>query len=133
MTIKIANLQNQVDEMNSKYSSTSKFIEDDFNYKLEKTIKEKDDEIHRLVLKVNDIVELNEKQNLKIEENLRIIQDLRQNYNDKFNEMNTNYSKKDLESIEIKNYYENKLETLTKNYEDEKSRIINNYEENFNK
>ena len=47
--------------------------------------------------------------------------------------MNTNYSKKDLESIEIKNYYENKLETLTKNYEDEKSRIINNYEENFNK
>lgn len=133
MTIKIANLQNQVDEMNSKYSSTSKFIEDDFNYKLEKTIKEKDDEINRLVLKVNDIVELNEKQNLKIEENLRIIQDLRQNYNDKFNEMNTNYSKKDLESIEIKNYYENKLETLTKNYEDEKSRIINNYEENFNK
>jgi hypothetical protein len=119
--------------MNSKYSSTSKFIEDDFNYKLEKTIKEKDDEINRLVLKVNDIVELNEKQNLKIEENLRIIQDLRQNYNDKFNEMNTNYSKKDLESIEIKNYYENKLETLTKNYEDEKSRIINNYEENFNK
>ena len=133
MTIKIANLQNQVDEMNSKYSSTSKFIEDDFNYKLEKTIKEKDDEINRLVLKVNDIVELNEKQNLKIEENLRIIQDLRQNYNDKFNEMNTNYSKKDLESIEIKNYYENKLETLTKNYEDEKSRIIINYEENFNK
>jgi len=133
LTIKIANLQNQVDEMNSKYSSTSKFIEDDFNYKLEKTIKEKDDEINRLVLKVNDIVELNEKQNLKIEENLRIIQDLRQNYNDKFNEMNTNYSKKDLESIEIKNYYENKLETLTKNYEDEKSRIINNYEENFNK
>ena len=131
--IKIANLQGQVDQMNSKYSTTTRFIEDDFNYKFEKAIKEKDDEIKKMLSKMNDLIEYNDKLSIKVDENMKVIEDLRRGYSEKMNEIQMQLNKKDLEIIEMRNFYEAKIDALTKNYDEEKSRIITNYDENFNK
>lgn len=131
--IKIANLQNQVDQMNTKYSSTTKFIEDDYTYKYEKAMKEKEEEMKKLMNKINDLLEYNDKLNLKVDENLQIIEDLRKNYSDKIHELQLCINKKDLEMNEMKSFYEAKIDSMTKTFEEEKSRIVNNYELNFDK
>jgi type III secretory pathway component EscV len=131
--IKIANLQNQVDQINSKYSSTTKFIEDDYKYKFEKAMKEKDDEVKKLMSKINDLLEYNDKLNLKVDENLTIIEDLRKNYSDKIHELQVCINDKDIEMNDMKSFYESKINSLLKTSEEEKSRIVNNYEQNFDK
>ena len=65
--------------MNCKYSSTREYIEEDFNSKFNHAIKVKDEEIQRLVSKVNDLIEFNDRLSIKNDENLKTIQDLRQN------------------------------------------------------
>ena len=126
-------MQNQVDEMNSKYSSTTKFIEDDYKYKYEKAMSEKDEEMKRLMNKINDLLDYNDKLSMKVDENLRIIDELRKNYSEKIHEMQLHMNKKDSELIDMKNFYESKIDSMTRNFEEEKSRIVNNYEENLNK
>jgi hypothetical protein len=129
----ISNLQGQVDHMNSKHSTTIRFIEDDYSFKLEKAIKEKEEENFRLSEKLNGLMDYNENLNTKVDDNLRIIQDLRQNYSEKINELQLALNKKDLELIEMKNFFDSKMDTINRTSEEEKSRIINNYDENLNK
>jgi type III secretory pathway component EscV len=131
--IKIANLQNQVDQMTTKYSSTTKFIEDDYKYKYEKLVKEKDEEVKKLMSKINDLLEYNDNLNIKVDENLTIIEELRKNYSDKIHELHVSINNKDLEMSEMKNFYESKINSLIKSNEEEKSRIVSNYEQNFDK
>ena len=82
---------------------------------------------------MNDLIEYNDKLSIKVDENMKVIEDLRRGYSEKMNEIQMQLNKKDLEIIEMRNFYEAKIDALTKNYDEEKSRIITNYDENFNK
>ena len=119
--------------MSTKHSTTIKFVEDDCSYKLEKYTSEKHEENQKQVSKINDLLDYIDNLNAKVDENLKIIQDLRQNYSVKINELQNLVNKKDLEIIEIKNFYEAKVNASNLQFDDEKSKIINSYEDNLNK
>jgi len=119
--------------MTTKYSSTTKFIEDDYKFKFEKALKEKDDELKKHLEKIDDLLSQNESLSHKFDENVKDYECSRRNYTDKIHELQLIINKKDMELNEMKHFYEDKIDSLYRNFEEEKSRIINNYEDNFNK
>jgi hypothetical protein len=119
--------------MNSKHDTTVKFIEDDYNFRLHSALKEKDVEISRLVEKIDQLLEANQKLSIKVDENLMLINDMKQNYLEKVNTLQNALEKKDLEIVQTKQSYEGRLDELSRSFDDEKTRMISSYEESLSK
>lgn len=126
-------LNSQLEDLNKKYSSNFKSLQESSEYKIRSVLEEKDSEIQDLKNKINSLERLNEEFSQKNNSNLKLIQDLRNTNNTKFSQNEINLKIKEEEILEIRNYYENVIKNLENNQEEDKKKIVFSYEQNIEK
>jgi len=124
-------LEFQLEESKKKNSLNSQLMEDEFNLQMKRVVNEKDLEIKNLIYKVEDIERSNTDLMSKLNESLKNNADLKSYYKNMINDLEYEYKIKDKEYIDLKQSFENKMNFYTSNFEEEKLKLIRNYEDNF--
>ena len=130
---RIADLENQISEMNSKNAMEIKLLIENHEADLKRIVAEKDNQINYLYNQNFELEKANDELVHKVNEYADLVNQNKIIYGDKLtNYENTiNSLHKDID--DIKNFYEKKISFFTSNFSSEKNKIINSYENTIEK
>ena len=128
---KINNLQNKLNELKVKNDNNLRLMKDNHNMDLKQLITEKDFEINYLINNNKELEKINNELKTQLNENMGQYTKDQSNYNDILTTLESTLNKLQKENIDIKEYYENKINYLIDNFNMEKKKLINSYELNI--
>ena len=128
---KINNLQNKLNELKVKNDNNLRLMKDNHNMDLKQLITEKDFEINYLINNNKELEKINNELKTQLNENMGQYTKNQSNYNDILTTLESTLNKLQKENIDIKEYYENKINYLIDNFNMEKKKLINSYELNI--
>lgn len=129
----IITLQNQIEDNNKKFNLNLNILEEENNMKLKKICNDKDNEIRQLLNKNRELDKCNEELLSRINEYIKDIHELKEEYNDKLSGFDYEIQQRDKDINEMKLFYENRLSQLSTNFNDEKAKLIHNYDKNIDR
>jgi hypothetical protein len=101
--------------------------------KIKKLINEKENELKIVYSKLKEQEEINQRLMRELNEKTNLIQEIKYKYHERFNELDYNICQNEKEFINMKNFYEDKINYLESHYNEEKHNLIDKYEENIQK
>ena len=125
---KINNLESKLNELQTKSDNNLRMMKDNHNMDLKKIITEKDFEINYLINNNKELEKINNDLKNKLNENMGEFTKDQSNYKDMLTTLEFSFNKLQKENIDIKDYYENKINFLIENFNMEKKKLINGYE-----
>lgn len=129
----INSLNSQLEDINNKYSSNLRSLKEASENQLRSIIDEKDETISKLNGQIKHLEKIIDELNTKVTDNLKVIHDLKNNYTNTNSELETSLKQKDEEIIKLKELYEAKITSIENFHQNEKNKLITNYENNINK
>jgi hypothetical protein len=124
-------LQTQVEESHKKNQLNLSIIEEENQMKLKKIINDKENELKIVYNKLKEQEEINEGLITDLNEKTNIIQEIKYTYHERFNELDYNISQNEKEFLNMKQFYEEKINYLESHYHEEKGKLIQKYEDNI--
>lgn len=131
LNAKIVNLQSQLEETDKKKNLDLKIMEEEYNIEIKKIITDKDNEIKNLTHKNRELEKSNSELLSKVNEFQNEIFQLKNKFGNLLNSADLEIKQKDSELIELKSYYEKRLNSITENMSEDKNKTISNYERNI--
>lgn len=101
--------------------------------KLKKILSEKENDLKIIYQKLKEQEDINQNLMTELSNKTSFIQEIKYKYHESFNELDYNLSQNEKEFLNMKDFYENKIGFLETHYVEEKTKIINKYEENIQK
>ena len=130
---KINNLNNKLNEIKIKNENNISSMKDNNNYEIKQLVIDKDFEIKYLINNNKELEKINNELVIRLNENMEEYTKDQFNYNDILTELKYTLNNLKKENIDIKEYYEKKINFLIDNFNREKKNIINSYELNIEK
>ena len=125
---KINNLESKLNELQTKNDNNLRMMKDKHNMDLKKIITEKDFEINYLINNNKELEKINNDLKNQLNESMGEFAKDQSKYKDILTTLEFNFNKLQKENIDIKDYYENKINFLIENFNMEKKKLINSYE-----
>lgn len=125
---KINDLQNKLDELKTKSQNNLQMMKDEHDMDIKQLIKEKDFEINYLINNNKELEKINNELKEKLKNHMAVYSEDQSKYNDTLTTLEFTLKKLQKENLEIKEYYENKINFLYENFNLEKNKLINSYE-----
>jgi hypothetical protein len=129
----IINLQNELNDTNKKFSLQIKMMQEDNELTIRKILSDKENEIRTLFNKNRELENSNNDLLGQVNLYQNEIYQIKNNFSNKLGSAEFDLKQKENESIELKNFYEKKLNHLNDCYAEDKSKIISMYEKNIEK
>lgn len=101
--------------------------------KFKKIFTDKESELKIAYQKLNEQEEINQSLIRELNDKTNLLQEIKYTYHERFNDLDFNLSQNEKEFLNMKEFYENKINFLETHYIEEKSKIIEKYEENIEK
>jgi chromosome segregation ATPase len=121
-------LNQEIEEIQKKHNFNLKNIEEAFQSQFDSLIDQKEQQILKLNSRVNELELINSDLNLKLEENLNLIQEYKNTTYIKYQEFQLELRNRDLEILNLKNNLDKMQEFQARNIEQENNKIIYDYE-----
>lgn len=129
---KINNLQNKLDELKFKNESNLRLMKDNHNMDIKQLITEKDFEINYLMNNNKELEKINSELKAQLTEKMSGYASEQSKYKDILTNLEFTYNNLKKEKMDIKEFYESKINFLIENFNAEKNKLINSYELNIN-
>ena len=128
---KIDTLQNKLNELEIKNENNLRLEKDNHNMELKQLILEKDNEINYYINNNKELEKINLELKIKLEKEMEEYTENQTKYNDILIGLKFNLNNLQKENIDIKEFYENKINFLIDSFNLEKKKLINSYELNI--
>jgi hypothetical protein len=132
-TLRIEQLQNQLEENNHRYMNNMRSMEDDFRFKIKSIVGEKDNEINILNKNIIDLEALNKELLNRNEEYKFIIDNQKDDYNSRLSILDDDLKHCESETSQLKSHYENRIAFLLDQFSQEKTKLKYDYEKQIEK
>ncbi len=130
---RIADLENQISEMNSKNAMEIKLLIENHEADLKRIVAEKDNQINYLYNQNFELEKANDELVHKVNEYADLVNQNKIIYGDKLTNYENTINSLHEDIDDIKNFYEKKISFFTSNFSSEKNKIINSYENTIEK
>ena len=130
---KINNLQNKINDLQTKNENNLIMMKNNNNLDIKQLSTEKDFEINYLNNNNKELEGINDELKNQLHKNMNEYTKYQYNYNDILTTLKFTLKNLQKENIDIKEYYESKINFLIDNFNIEKKKIINSYELNIDK
>lgn len=131
--MEINSLQAKLSEKSTTYDKSVEAIEEEFEVKLQQLSNENQIEKNNCFAEINDLQQENSELSSQIENCRREIQQIKANYGGKLEDVENELKVKESELFNLKSYYEDKTSRLNEDFERQKNKLIQTYEENIEK
>ena len=128
---KINNLQNKLDELKFKNESNLRLMKDNHNMDIKQLITEKDFEINYLINNNKELEKINSELKAQLTERMSGYASEQSKYKEILTNLEFTYNNLQKENMDIKEFYESKINFLNENFNVEKNKLINSYELNI--
>jgi hypothetical protein len=125
---KINNLQNKLDELKFKNESNLRLMKDNHNMDIKQLITEKDFEINYLINNNKELEKINSELKAQLTERMSGYASEQSKYKEIFTNLEFTYNNLQKENMDIKEFYESKINFLNENFNVEKNKLINSNE-----
>ena len=125
---RINNLENKLNELQTKNDNNLRTMKDNHNMDLKQLITEKDFEINYLINNNKELEKINNELKNQLNDSMDEYSKNQANYKDMLTTLEFTINKLQKENIDIKEYYEKRINFLIDNFNLEKKKLINSYE-----
>ena len=128
MNVKLKYLENRIKEIQDKNNLDNQIIIGQYNDNVQKLTEDKDEKIKMLTNKNNELNQMNNQLLIQLNSNLDLLNNANINLGIKVKNLEYENNRLKKEKANLKGYYSQKLENHKKNLEDDKNKLINDYE-----
>ena len=128
MNVKLKYLENRIKEIQDKNNLDNQIIIGQYNDNVQKLTEDKDEKIKMLTNKNNELNQMNNQLLIQLNSNLDLLNNANINLGIKVKNLEYENNRLKKEKANLKGYYSQKLENHKKNLNDDKNKLINDYE-----
>ena len=119
--------------MQKKHQLQVKSLQENYEIKIKLIVEEKDKQIEKLQLKIENLDKINSELTLKLEDNIKAIYNIKDSCSSKLDLLERDLNVRDEELIKVRDNYERRINDIERNNEEDKKRIIFEYESKIEK